>query len=192
MAPIISARGGLSSAAYGQFSAALAGGSYESIATVSVGSGGQSSITFSSIPSTYKHLQIRAIYKLNSGSQYCSIRFNGDNTASNYSLHLLNGDGSSVSAGGGANAIPYVAQSGSTANIFGTSIIDILDYSSVSKAKTVRALVAQDRNGSGDINLTSGAWYNTSSAINSFTIIPNNSAIFSELSQFALYGIKGA
>lgn len=104
----------------------------------------------------------------------------------------MNGDGSSVSAGGGANAIPYVAQSGSTANIFGTSIIDILDYSSVSKAKTVRALVAQDRNGSGDINLTSGAWYNTSSAINSFTIIPNNSAIFSELSQFALYGIKGA
>ena len=47
----------------GTFSAGVAPvtSSYESIATVSVGSGGQSSIVFSSIPSTYKHLQLRAI-----------------------------------------------------------------------------------------------------------------------------------
>jgi hypothetical protein len=166
--------------------------SFDALATYTVGSGGISSVTFAGLPTggQYQHLQIRAIYKLNSGSQYVTIRFNGDNTASNYSLHLINGDGSSASAGGGANAIPYVAQSGSTANIFGASIIDILDYSSVNKAKTIKALVGQDRNGSGDTNLTSGAWYNTSSAINSFTIIPNNSAVFSEFSQFSVYGVK--
>lgn len=32
---------------------------YDSIATTTVGAGGAASITFSSIPSTYQHLQIR-------------------------------------------------------------------------------------------------------------------------------------
>ena len=35
--------------------------SYESIQTITVGSGGASTIVFSSIPSTYAHLQIRAL-----------------------------------------------------------------------------------------------------------------------------------
>ena len=168
-------------------------GSYDALATYTVPSGGVSSITFAGLPTggQYSHLQIRASYKLNSGSQYCTIRFNEDNTASNYSVHLLGGEGTgSAYAGGGANTIPYVAQSASTASIFGASIIDILDFSSTTKVKTVRTLLGQDRNGSGDVALISGAWYNTSSPINSFTIIPNFSAVFSEFSTFSVYGVK--
>ena len=58
-------------------------GSYESIATVSVGSGGTSSADFTSVPSTYTHLQIRYTTYASNGS-YLSIQFNGD-TGTNYS-----------------------------------------------------------------------------------------------------------
>jgi len=61
MSPILGARGGLSASAYGFTSAVVGPGDYESIQTVTVGSTSQSSISFTSIPSTYKHLQIRYI-----------------------------------------------------------------------------------------------------------------------------------
>jgi hypothetical protein len=37
--------------------------SYESIATTTVGSGGSATVTFSSIPATYKHLQVRTLIR---------------------------------------------------------------------------------------------------------------------------------
>ena len=60
------------------------GTAFESIATFSPTSG--SSVTFNSIPSTYKHLQIR--YAITT-SAYADIRFriNGD-TGSNYTYHV--------------------------------------------------------------------------------------------------------
>ena len=57
--------------------AAVIGTSYESIATTTVGSGGASSITFSSIPATYAHLQIRGIFKP-SAACWLGLRFNSD------------------------------------------------------------------------------------------------------------------
>ena len=83
-------------------SGAAAGGgtSYESISTVTVGSGGAADVTFSSIPATYKHLQIRGISR-NSGSGISigRVRFNSD-TGTNYARHTLEGDGSSAGAFG--------------------------------------------------------------------------------------------
>jgi hypothetical protein len=175
----------------------LAGGSYESIATVTVGSGGQSTITFSSIPATYKHLQIRAILKTvsNSNSDGNGIwRVNGD-TGSNYSYHELKGNGSSASSAGAASisafTLGYQTGSGSgTSNIFAAYIFDILDYASTVKNKTVRHLDGYDLNGAeGSIWLQSNAWYNSSTAINSITF-SNTTNNFVQYSQIALYGIK--
>jgi len=47
---------------------------------VQVGSGGSATISFTSIPSTYKHLQIRGIARNTSGSGFnkMNIRFNSD------------------------------------------------------------------------------------------------------------------
>ena len=77
------------------------GGSYESIATISVGTA-VSSITFSSIPSTYTSLQIRFMASAGYGSyNNTTIRceLNGDTTGTNYYYHALQGDsGSGVSA----------------------------------------------------------------------------------------------
>jgi hypothetical protein len=166
--------------------------SYESIATVTVGAGGSSSITFSSIPSTYKHLQIR-IMGLGNTAASGLMRFNSD-TSTNYSWHALYGDGSSALATYETSS-GYVIGNGfgsgpSSSTIPFVTIADILDYSSTSKNKTVRSLDATDKNGSGYMVFLSGNWRNNTTAISSITIAPN-SGNYTQYSSFALYGIKG-
>jgi hypothetical protein len=165
--------------------------SYDSIATVTVGSGGQSSISFTSIPSTYKHLQIRFVARGISGGGILTT-LNSD-TASNYSYHNLTGEGSTASANSGANAsnILLVRNGGiqTAANIFSAGVIDILDYANTDKYKTLRTLNGGDANGSGNIQLESGSWRNTA-AVTSVTLTHNGSG-FAQYSSFALYGIRG-
>ena len=169
-------------------------GAYDSIATVTVGAGGSASVEFTSIPSTYKHLQLRAMTRdgqAGTGFNNNIIRFNGD-TASNYSGHRLSGDGSTASAAGYANITSvnvglYSAAAGNTAGIFGVNVTDILDYTDTNKYKTVRSLTGGDANGSGTVLLSSGNWRNTAA----ITSIQLSGATYAEYSSFALYGIKG-
>ena len=130
----------------------ILGGSYDAIGVVNVGSGGQSTITFSSIPSTYKHLQIRWLARDNFASQGsdANMRFNSD-SGSNYSWHQLTGDGSTAQAYASTSQTAMRAGrvTGTTAgtNVFGVTVLDILDYASTSKNKTVRNLAGFDGNG---------------------------------------------
>lgn len=164
---------------------------YESIATTTVGAGGSSSISFTSIPSTYTHLQLRAISRSTTTGESGQITFNSD-TNTNYQRHYLIGSGAAASAGAGASTsnidILYINSSATTANVFATNILDILDYANTSKFKTVRLLAGADFNGSGYVGLYSGAWRSTS-AITSITITPSSG--IAQYSSFALYGIKG-
>lgn len=174
---------------------ALNATSYESIATVTVGAGGSSSISFSSIPSTYKHLQIRGIGREQSGGfDQIYMQLNGD-TGNNYAKHQLSGDGSTASAGATAstNNISVSANPGpnQSSNIFSGSVIDILDYANTNKYKTVRSLAGVDANGSGYVWYASGLWQNTN-AISSITLYPSGGGTgFVQYSSFALFGIKG-
>ena len=81
--------------------AAAPAGDYDSIATVTVGAGGSASITFSSIPSTYKHLQIRLFGRTTAANvqSYAKLEFNSDTTGANYYSHYIQADGSTVAAG---------------------------------------------------------------------------------------------
>ena len=168
--------------------------SYESIATVTVGAGGQASVTFSSIPSTYQHLQIRYMPRISTAdtAENTWLQFNGD-TGSNYAYHFLDGNGSSASAGAGASQTRILAgragAANSGSNIFGANVLDILDYANTNKYTTARILGGIDRNGSGNIRLDSGVWMNTA-AVTSLTISPTTANNFVEYSSFALYGIK--
>jgi hypothetical protein len=169
--------------------AGVAGGDYESIATVNVSSA-VSSITFSSIPSTYQHLQVRFISKLSAGDDVI-MRFNGD-TANNYWNHILYGNGSSAISSvpfGGAYSGVALYYTGSSSSIAG-GVVDVLDYTSTNKNKTVTFLGGYDDNGSGNSDFASGLWFATPAAVTSITLKPvsNN---FSQYSSFALYGIKG-
>ena len=168
-------------------------GSYESIATAS-GTGSSGTISFTSIPATYKHLQVRLLSRSDSaGLNQVYIQFNSD-TAGNYSNHLLLGDGSSASSSNTVNAVrmSISLQGGSStaANIYGASVIDVLDYADTNKYKTLRGLGGADANGSGYVWYSSGNWRNTN-AITSIQIIAENGN-FTTASNFALYGIKGA
>lgn len=174
-------------------------GDYESIATVTVGGGGAASVTFSSIPATYTHLQVRCIVRDDRGTTENSIAayYNADSAGTNYGWHFLSGDGSSASDGDvlANNGIPLsfgiAAASSASASIFGTSIIDILDYANTNKFKTNRGLIGLDRNGSGLLRLMSGLWRSTA-AISTINIFPFASASFVQYSHFALYGIRSA
>lgn len=170
-------------------------GDFESIATTTVGVGGTGTITFSSIPSGYKHLQIRAFGQTNRGSvayDGAQMRINGD-TASNYSGHTLAGTGATALSGSLSTTymqLPWVGFGTTTGSNWGGAVIDILDYLDTNKYKTVRALGGADGNGSGYVTLTSGNWRSTS-AITSVSFTPDGGTTFSQYSSFALYGIKG-
>ncbi len=166
-------------------------GNYESIATFN-GTGSSGTITFSSIASTYKHLQIRLIAKDTGGvSPQIQVTFNSD-TASNYSRHRLTGNGTSAAAFGEANTsnIPFLGQVGlpTAASTYGVAIIDILDYSNTNIYKTLRVLSGQDSNGSGGVDFTSGSWRNTA-AISTVTVSLSGSN-YTTATQIALYGIR--
>lgn len=161
------------------------------IAMVNVGSAGASTITFSSIPDTYKHLQIRATELNSAADDSIYIRFNGD-TGSNYAWHQLYGNGSTAAAGGaGTQTRGYIGTgaASTSASYTGTFVTDILDYVNTNKYKTVRSLTGGDANGSGFIKMQSVLWQSTS-AISSIVLALDNGS-FNQYSQISLYGIKG-
>jgi hypothetical protein len=174
--------------------AAAALNSYESIETITAGVGGSSAITFSAIPSTYKHLQIRGISRSTDSSANTQTKLTINGVTTNYTLHQLFGDGSS------ATAFALTAQSSTlfeamtadtaTASIYGVTIIDILDYLSTDKYKTFRIMGGYDANGSGRLALSSGMTTTNTNAVTSVTLTPRFGN-FKQYSSFALYGIKG-
>jgi hypothetical protein len=163
--------------------------SYESIATTTVGAGGVSSITFSSIPSTYKHLQIRAMNILSSNVN-TTMRFNSD-TGSNYSQHNVYGYGTGRAAEGAGNQTSMDLGYAAGGSYPTAMIIDILDYANTNKYKTTRHLFGNETNSTsaGRVGLFSNSWRSTS-AISTILIYPDSGTI-SQYSSFALYGIKG-
>ncbi len=170
--------------------------SYESIASFTLGST-TSTVTFSSIPSTFKHLQIRYIARTNTGASnqdQVHMRFNSD-TGSNYAWHRLLADGATVNATASSSQT-YIntgtaARAGEPSNVFGAGVIDILDYQNTNKNKTTRTLTGEDANSGSDefIGLYSGLWTSTS-AVSQIDIF-STGASFLQYSSFALYGIKG-
>jgi hypothetical protein len=191
VSPILESIGSVKGFGWGAFNVP---NSFESIATAT-GTGSSGVINFTSIPSTFKHLQIR-ISALPTAAETIACRVgNGSiDTASNYTRHSLNGNGTDAAAYGVANFAYW--------NIYGlritsdttnpiVAIVDILDYADTNKFKTFRALSGTDKNGGGEIALNSGLWRSTS-AIDQIRVFAEGAGNWATSSTFALYGIKGA
>jgi hypothetical protein len=124
---------------------------------------GSGAIFFNNIPQTFTHLQLRITGRAGVASTGANLYTNwyGSTSASTYSNHRLGGDGSTAYAGA-ETGLPYVfggamfPGASATANIMGSCIIDILDYTNVNKFKTLRMIGGNDRNGSGQVILASG------------------------------------
>jgi hypothetical protein len=161
--------------------------SFESIATATPTSG--TSVTFSSIPSTYASLQIRAYVQAGDGSG--RIRLNGSSSTSDYAAHILRGDGTNVIGSGAGTSsydgVPYYNYYSSASGA--VIIVDIHDYASTTKNKTVRLANGIDINGGGYMALWSGLYLSTT-AVSSLTVTAGGG--FTTGTTISLYGIKGA
>ena len=195
--PLITTLAGASTRGYGGLSsAAEVVGDFEFIALVNPA--GSNSLTFSSIPQTYKHLQLRGLLKDSEPTDNGSntyIRLNGTDLNTGYQFR---------SVGGGVIQVAYSSVSpvgvgftscsrAADANVWGSFIIDILDYSKTTKYKTV--VSNADQAFATDGATICGIWAGTldsTSAITSITVYSQSSRLFVSNSTMALYGIKGA
>jgi hypothetical protein len=189
MSPISSTLANASAYGYRTFAAAAAG-AFESIATVT-GNGSATTLTFSSIPSTYTSLQIRGIANDGVGNGFlAALRFNAD-SGTNYVFHRLLGNGSTVSASGSSTQTSIqIGNSGNVADTYTTYISDIHNYANTTQNKTVRTFSGRDFNGSGTVFLYSGLWLSTA-AITSISIDNVGPVAWTSGTTFSLYGIKG-
>jgi trimeric autotransporter adhesin len=168
---------------------------FDSIATTTL-SGTSSTISFSSIPSTYKSLQLRLMTRTNSSSftQTIDVRFNSD-TGANYANQNLYGNVATAAASvtTGQTSIAWAARgaaASSPSSVFGVTIIDIIDYANTSKTKRLRSIGGVQTNENFDpiIEIISGAWDSTA-AISSITLsLASNNFVAG--STVALYGVK--
>lgn len=137
----------------------------------------------------YKHLQIRAVYKVGTAEESVLMQFNGD-TTSNYRVHRLTGNGTTASSGdfGARTSLVPMAAVGTTAFAYSTSIIDIIDFASTSKNKTFRAFSGRMDNAT-EVHMYSGVWF-SNSAVTSI-LMPTTTGVISVGSRFSLYASKG-
>jgi len=70
------------------------------------------------------------------------------------------------------------------------AIMDILDYTSTTKQKTLRALGGFDNNGSGTVGLSSGLWRPSSIVAINRIDVKNAAGNFLPNTHVALYGVK--
>lgn len=162
------------------------------IASLTLSSAG--SFTFSNIPQNFNHLQIRLYSRSNFASATASafLRFNSD-SGSNYTYHNLQSDGATATANSATGSTVAwagnVPAANSLANVFGSTIIDILEYNTTNKNKIIRAIDGYDTNGAGQVYLASSLWLNTS-AVSSILLVSGGGANFVAGSRADLYGIS--
>tara|TARA_R110000868_G_scaffold144632_1_gene363941 strand:+ start:3356 stop:3880 length:525 start_codon:yes stop_codon:yes gene_type:complete len=170
---------------------------YEAIATVTVGSGGASSISFSSIPNTFTDIKLVISARTNQSSwnDNSIVRFNGD-SGNNYSNRRLNGSGSTVDSSSNTSQDGFYywnfVGANATASTFSNNEMYIPNYTS-SNQKSFSAERVVENNSSTDnmVSLIAGIWTGTA-AITSISIAPFYGTLFSQYSTATLYGIKNS
>ena len=162
---------------------------FESIASFTA-TGSETTTTFSSIPQTYKHLQLR--YSLRSDpSGNAFLRFNGNNPNNYYQY----GAGASGTAGNYEmlrNTQFYISGTayGLDATYATVGIIDINDYTSTVSNKSYKGFLGKV----GTANSSSETWWMggfvalDTNAITSLVLVTSNAMVSGSV--ISLYGIK--
>ena len=154
---------------------------YTPLATVTLGSSA-SSVTFSSIPATYRDLILVMNGSSSSGFGGALVRFNAD-SGSNYNDVLMYGYGGGT-FGSESRANQTSGQIGVTSDTISTFVVQVLDCSATDKHKT---FLSREGFASGETLATAGRWANTS-AITSLQVF-YASRTFSAGHTFSLYGV---
>jgi hypothetical protein len=170
------------------------------IETVTVGSGGAGTISFSSIPQTYTDLVLwisgRGAASFNAESVF--MRFNG--STSNYSSRVLYGETTGAGSFSPSEQychIGYITASNTTANnanTFGNVQAIITDYTSTAK-KTVSADSVKEgafsvyQSGIQSLNATT---WNGGAAVTSIALTTQSGGNYAQNTTASLYGVKKA
>ena len=158
-----------------------------------------SSVTFSSIPQTYEHLQLRYTLTLAAISNTYQRLWLGDgsaDTGTTYSYHVIYAHDSSAGVwkGTGESNGIYLGQAPGNSNRAWTSptIVDIFDYVNTNKNTTVQVFNFDggDSTSTADyVTFASGLWDSTA-AVDTILINNRYGNNFLRGSEFSLYGIQ--
>lgn len=166
-----------------------AGATYEPIATTTLGSA-QTTITFSSIPSTYTDLVLISNASITSGASAMQFRFNSD-SGTNYSFTRMYGDGSTAGSDASSSQNTMgVAIMGSSVTPQTACITHIQNYANTTTYKTV---ISRGNNAASYVSAYVSLWRSTS-AINRIDIYFKTAGTDTAVagSTFTLYGITAA
>jgi hypothetical protein len=161
---------------------------YVKIATVTVGSGGASTIDFSSIPATYTDLLLQVSLRGDGFQNWGDITVNGGATAISM-LHLLNNSGSAISQA--YSPLRFTCNPSTyTANTFSSASLYIPNYANTSYNKSMSVDGVQENNSTTNAqNIAAGLWASTT-AINRVTVTPDGGGNFVQYTTALLYGIS--
>lgn len=208
MSPILDSIGSVKGFGWGAFASSIS--SYEFVATVVATTSNITQITFSSIPSTYRHLEIRYFGHTNNNTNTnasAALTFNGD-TSSNYTRNADNaylvpsGGGYREGSASATSVAAIYATLGGTyssdqTNSWNPGVIYIQDYASTNKGKACSIIGGvhynyvhgNDSLDAAIVRLDYGFWKNTTSVINRIDIITSGYN-FTTNTRFSLYGVK--
>ena len=175
------------------------GGGLTALGTVTASAA--TSVSFSSIPTTYKHLVVRwfGVYMdVNTG--YWNVRVNGD-TASNYNWHHTSFSNAAVAAaranrtsttfGGQDNisaVIPRTAASGTAYDQHGAGSITFYDYASTTLRRNIQSSSWGDAAGGAVWTNVDGYYGSTGTAITSIDFVRSSTETIT--GTFYLYGVS--
>ena len=160
------------------------------IQTVTVGSGGASSIDFTSIPQTYTDLYILLSVRqvASSGGVWdnISIDFNGAST--NQTMRsLITSNGTSATSQSFSRFYDWIDGNSATASTFSNVAVYIPNYSN-SNYKSMSIDSVAENNGTATFLLLGSYLWSSTSAINQVTF-NSNSSTFMQYSTATLYGV---
>lgn len=161
---------------------------YEAIATVTVGSGGASSIEFTSIPGTYTDLLMVMSLRWNGAQDLVDISING--STANRSQRYFYGNGSTITNVSNTDLITLANNSTMTASTFSNCQIYIPNYTSSNNKSFSIEMVSETNATLAYTVLSAGLWSN-SSAITSLGLSYSGYS-FVQYSTATLYGIKNS
>lgn len=176
---------------------------YDLISSVTVGSGGATNVTFTSIPQSYTDLVVKYSATTNDTGVVTWLKLTFNSSTSDYADLYLRANGVSVTGGtdgsGSAGAAGFGGAVRSTATASGwvTPIINgnvdiyIPNYAnSTHKSYSVDGVIENNDTFTHN-SLIAGLWSNTS-AITSLNINATSTFAFQEYSTFYLYGISNS
>jgi hypothetical protein len=162
---------------------------FELIAAVTVGSGGSSSIDFTSIPSTYTDLCLKTTLRATTGGVQ-GVRIKINTLTTNLSERQLEGTGSSVSSSSSTAGYVIVGDgSTDTALTFSNCDIYFPNYAGTTNKSWSADYVSENNATAAYAGFTAGLWSSTS-AINAISLYATNP--FTQYSTAYLYGVKNA